>query len=370
MNSKEPKVGIVGGGLAGIYTAFLLSQHKIAFEIIEAKAHLGGRIYGESTSSEHYKIDLGPSWVFPHQHEIQRVINTLGLRLCDQYSAGDAMFQRTTHMPAEQLTGVAPPPMYRIVGGTTKLIDALLSRIDKHNIRLSSPVESLHYGERGWRITTESGGFSHLVLAAPPRVLVDKLYTQEPNNTDVERLFKTLNSKFKQTPTWMAAQAKFAITFDTPFWRDHGLSGQAFSHVGPMGEIHDASFEDNNGNEVFALFGFIGVPYQHRQQISQGEMTTACISQLRLLFGERISEYKLTYFKDWANDIYTASKLDQTQASAHPHINLQTEQKQLNAIQLYCVASEFSSTEAGYMEGAILAAQQAVSAIVSSTHVN
>lgn len=369
MQTQTPSVGIIGGGLAGIYTAHLLAQHDIAFKIIEAKSHLGGRIYGENTSSTGYKIDLGPSWIFPHQEAIQALVKSLGLALHEQFAQGDAIFQQSTNAPVQQISGVAPPPMYRIAGGTSKLIDALLATLDKPDIDLSSPVHSCSYNGSTWRINEQSTQFSHLVVAIPPRLMTNKLQIEEDARcsvNEISTLFQSLDTKFKQTPTWMAAQAKFAITFDTPFWRERGLSGQAFSHVGPMGEIHDACFEDKNGHSVFALFGFIGLPFQHRSQVSQAEIETACLSQLRILFGEDVSKYKLTYYKDWGDDIFAATTLDQQQASMHPHIALENEQKTLSRINLHFSTSEFSAHEAGYMEGAILASQQTAAQIIST----
>ena len=56
MKKIQPKVGIIGGGLAGVYTAYLLTQHNITFQIIEAKSILGGRICGEDTHSSDYRL--------------------------------------------------------------------------------------------------------------------------------------------------------------------------------------------------------------------------------------------------------------------------------------------------------------------------
>ena len=175
-----------------------------------------------------------------------------------------------------------------------------------------------------------------------------------------DSLLAILRSKSASTPTWMAAQAKFAITYERPFWRDNGLSGQAFSHVGPMGEIHDASFDNDSGGSVYALFGFIGIPFTHRQHISEDEMKQACLNQLITLFGEQARAYVELYYKDWGNDVFTANALDQQQASAHPHTNLNEQQAQLQQAHLYLATSEFAASEAGYMEGAIVAAHKAV----------
>jgi monoamine oxidase len=390
MQEKRAKVGIIGGGLAGIYTAYLLAQNKISFELIEAKPILGGRIYGEETHVSAYKMDLGPSWIFPHQQEIQTLVTELGLRLIEQNTAGDAVFQRNSHEPPQQISGVAPPTMYRFFGGTTKLIDSLANGIKQKCRYVSTTVTSLRSDGKYWHLGLQrntlagnlddvgqsdlssktkklsSASYEHIVIATPPRVIAHLLKNGETTSVNANGLFSALGSKFEQTPTWMAAQAKFAVTYDQPFWRERGLSGQAFSQVGPLGEIHDASFEDSEGNSVFALFGFVGIPFAHRQHASGEQMKTACLAQLSAIFGSQANKYTQTYYKDWGTDNFTATNLDQNQASAHPHIDLASEQAQLQQLKLHLAASEFSEHDAGYMEGAILAAKRAVKNILSS----
>ena len=89
----------------------------------------------------------------------------------------------------------------------------------------------------------------HLVLAAPPRKLAPMLTTQP-------RLPPGLHKALAANPTWVGAQSKFLAVYVTPFWRQACLSGQAFSRVGPMDEVHDASATAHAGH---APFGFIGV---------------------------------------------------------------------------------------------------------------
>lgn len=385
MNQHHPKVGIIGGGLAGVYTAYLLAQHNITYELIESKPSLGGRIYGASTASSDYKLDLGPSWIFPHQQEIQNLVADLGLRLVEQFTAGDAIFQRNSHEPPQQLSGVAPPVMYRILGGTTKLIEGLAQNIKEQCIRLSTTASSAHFDGQGWQIKTDTHKdvsapavlYEHLVIGIPPRVIAHKLSCESSNSVQfqdatsqkssvdyINPFLLNLSNKFERTPTWMAAQAKFAVTYAAPFWREKGLSGQAFSHVGPLVEIHDASFEDANGESVFALFGFIGVPFAHRQHATSEQMKNACLSQLQTLFGPEAREHRQSYYKDWASDIFISTRLDQQQAPAHPYIDLASEQAQLKKIKLHLATSEFATKDAGYMEGAILAARRAVEQIL------
>ena len=42
---EAPKVGIIGGGIGGLYAAMLLQEQGIPYEILEASPRLGGRLY-------------------------------------------------------------------------------------------------------------------------------------------------------------------------------------------------------------------------------------------------------------------------------------------------------------------------------------
>lgn len=79
--NKQANVAIIGGGLAGLYSAYLLAQRSISVDVYEAKASLGGRIMGVETQASDYLLDMGPSWVFPHQTQVQTLVAELGLSL-------------------------------------------------------------------------------------------------------------------------------------------------------------------------------------------------------------------------------------------------------------------------------------------------
>lgn len=71
-------IAIIGGGLSGLYAAFLLEQRGIDYILLEARDRLGGRIAvakslvdqnASRQSVDHEKsndgFDLGPSWFWP-----------------------------------------------------------------------------------------------------------------------------------------------------------------------------------------------------------------------------------------------------------------------------------------------------------------
>ena len=94
---RHQKVIIVGGGLAGLYAAYILDQQHIPFVLLEAQSRLGGRILGAQNklNTDHH-FDLGPAWIFPHQKKMQSLSKQLGICLFEQYSTGDVLYQTSS----------------------------------------------------------------------------------------------------------------------------------------------------------------------------------------------------------------------------------------------------------------------------------
>lgn len=73
----------MGGGLAGLTAARTRALHRagIAFQLLEGRGRLGGRIRSVDTSGEPSTdgFDLGPSWFWPDiQPPIARLVDELG----------------------------------------------------------------------------------------------------------------------------------------------------------------------------------------------------------------------------------------------------------------------------------------------------
>ena len=140
--------------------------------------------------------------------------------------------------------------------------------------------------------------------------------------------------------------------YDSAFWRSMGLAGQAFSRVGPMVEIHDASSTAGAGH---ALFGFIGLPAGQRRQLGVTALQAACQQQLAELFGPAAATPLSTHLKDWAEDPLIASAHDLNHAHGHPELDLTPWIAALRHLQLDLAGSEFATQDAGYLEGALCA---------------
>ncbi|MEH6442880.1 MAG: FAD-dependent oxidoreductase [Oceanospirillaceae bacterium] len=357
---------IVGGGLAGLYAAFQLEKLNIPYIIFEAKDVFGGRIYSEklAINAQHKSEvplfhDLGPTWIFEHHRNMQTLAISTGQHLFKQHIAGAVVYHGDASSKPQVIENGQGLLLHRLEGGLYKLILALQAQLSTNNYQLNSQVDSLKKENGTWLLrvkntkdeTVALHETGNLIIAMPPR-LINQYLT--PKNWASEALIKGLAS----VPTWMADQAKFVATYKRPFWREEGLSGQAFSRVGPMVEIHDASAKAQDG---FALFGFIGLSSQALKNASIEQVKAQCVDQLALLFGDQARQFSQCYLKSWGNDQYVATNADRAQAPEHPYFNMKRFEQELSSLSLYLAGSEVSTSEAGYLEGAIYAADTAVS---------
>ncbi len=381
---QDVPVVIVGGGLSGLYAAFLLEQKGIAYKLLEARDRLGGRIAvasfsgalnnGQSAADTSMAnkdnanqdsalitddvFDLGPSWFWPdYQTQLSTLIESLNLSRFAQFEVGDMMVERATDQPPVRMQGYkSTPSSMRLVGGMAALIEALYARLDVKTIITNQTVQQLNrVGEYIDVQSKDAAGqltitrARHVLLALPPRLVAGRI-AFEP------ALPQELMTQWQRTATWMAPHAKYVAVYETPFWRDNGLSGAARSAIGPLTEIHDASTVDSHG----ALFGFFGVPAQTRQRVSDIVLKQHCRAQLVRLFGTQASSPVAEYLKDWAQDRLTAMPADINGNGQHavaPSAKLQTGAWQDH---LTGCGSEWSAQFPGYIAGAIDAAARAV----------
>lgn len=77
---------IIGAGLAGLQTAFLLERAGLAVQVLEARERVGGRLFTEAVSG--CKVDLGGQWAGPQQHRLLNLAQTLGVATFPQFHHG------------------------------------------------------------------------------------------------------------------------------------------------------------------------------------------------------------------------------------------------------------------------------------------
>lgn len=323
---------IIGAGLSGLYSAYLL-QDKYNITIIEARDRIGGRIV---TVEEH---DLGPSWVWIHHIHIMELINELNLELFEQYEEGFAVYEDKFRL--EKFEAQKMMPSYKINGGIYEIINSLKKQLDV-TFCINEEVQKVTCQNNSVKVTTsKKEHLSDFVISTlAPRLLVQSIEF-------FPKLDISTVQKFLSISTWMAHCTKYVVEYDAAFWKEDGLSGFGISHAGPLSEIHDASTKSK-----FAIMGFV-----HRDiQTDESQI----VRQLVRLFGKKAEITKQIHRVDWKNEKYTATSLDSI--SEHPKNEGMLKSIYHNKVMF--IGSETASLESGYLEGAVISAKEMAETII------
>ncbi|MDF1883674.1 FAD-dependent oxidoreductase [Sulfurimonas sp. SAG-AH-194-C21] len=328
-NMDKKKITIIGAGVSGLYLAYLL-EDKFDIRILEARKRVGGRIYSISGN------DMGPSWIWSHQKNVLKLVDALGLELFTQFSEGNALYDTKERL--EVFRPQPSAPSTRISGTLSQLINKLEAKLQNTQIILDEKVESVQekHGNRVVRTGNKEYESDYVIVTLPPRLAAALVY--EP------ALPQSLKQKMLDTQTWMGASAKCVVEFSRSFWRDKGLSGFTFSPLGPLGEIHDASEGDKH-----ALFGFVGV------NTDMQDFQSKVQAQMIRLFDIKKSDIQGIHLLDWREELYSSSAEDKKPLNAHPEYGIDTSEY---GDRVLFGATEFSYDNGGYIEGAIVLAQE------------
>ncbi len=324
---KKKKLVIIGAGLSGLVSAVLL-QERYDVTILEARDRTGGRIMGIEGH------DMGPSWVWPHQKNILNLIETLGLELFSQYTEGLSSYdapEGVQHFRPSQTD-----PSLRIKGGITQLVMALEKRLEKP-VHLNEKVLSLTYSDEIITVQTADKTYEadRVISTLPPRLAVGSIAYSPA-------LPEALQAQLQKIPTWMGYAAKCVIEYPDAFWREEGLSGFAVSHLGPLGEIHDACTQDKA-----ALFGFV---HSHARYDNLEE---EIMQQLTRLYGSKASLPSNFHLVDWKQEYCTSTPLDAEPLREHPLYGFSVSHFEGK---LLFSGTESAFREGGYLDGAVNAA--------------
>lgn len=374
---NKARIAIIGAGLSGLYAAYLLEKQGIDYVLLESRERIGGRIHSVAADGQSAmdmkatsdRFDLGPSWFWPgYQPQLEQLVEELNLEYFAQFEDGDMVIERSPNTAPIRMQGyVSSPTSMRLVGGMAALTDALYQRLDSDRVLTGHKVCQLHKTATSIEVEVELNAtadyqshnekttwqVSQVLLALPPRLV-------EQNIEFTPALPDDLAKQWHSTATWMAPHAKYIAIYDTPFWREQGLSGSANSTVGPLTEIHDASTAHGHA----ALFGFFGVAPEVRQSVSTEELKFHCREQLVRLFGTQAKTPVADFFKDWSQDEFTATSLDVQSGGQHPH---PPETKATTGVwqdNLIGIGSEWSRQFPGYVAGAVEAASLEVQALL------
>ena len=314
--------------------------------VLESRRRVGGRLL--SVASGHHRFDLGATWFWPNEQRVAALVDELGLDVFAQHLGGDMMYEPDTG--AQRVAGnQLDVESGRFAEGAQSVPEALAQLLADGTLHVDEPVRSVR--SVGDRLHVSTGrslwAAFDVVLAVPPSTAVTSI--------DIDGLDAGVRSVAATTPVWMGATVKAVARYERPFWRDVGLAGAAFSHVGPLREIHDMSGPDGT---PAALFGFarpgVDEPAPSRD---------AVLGQLEALFGSPAGSPLELWIHDWRDERFTAAPgtlgLHDYSTYGHPVFH-----RPSLAGRLHWASTETSTTAPGHIEGALAAAERAAAAVL------
>lgn len=153
----SPRVAIIGGGIAGLVTAWELAGHGIAVDLYERAAELGGRICSREILGQ--RFDVGAESFALRGGEVAQLIDDLGLT--HQVQRPNALRSWVIHsaiaapLPAAGMIGIPVAPLSRearrilgLRGALRAACEPLLpSRIGRHATSVAEVIRA-RFGSR------------------------------------------------------------------------------------------------------------------------------------------------------------------------------------------------------------------------------
>lgn len=233
-------------------------------------------------------------------------------------------------------------------GGAQSLALRLADRLGDA-VRLGAPVAAIERDGGGLVVRGKQGSHParHVVLAVPPRLAI-------PIAPMLPEPLRRLAGAMQR-----GAVVKCFAAYDRAFWRDAGLSGEAYR---PHGTVRAVVQACPSGGEAFALLAFVvGPAAEHWHERAPDDRRREVLETLAELFGDRARQPRDYLEADWAIDRWSAGCV----ASTPPGVLVGGATWRGHHDGLHLAGTEAAIRWPGYMEGAIEAGERAAAEIVA-----
>lgn len=186
----------------------------------------------------------------------------------------------------------------RVTGGLQQVPLRLAGRLTDP-VRLGTPVTEIAWDERGAVVHAGAHRIraGRVLLAVPPTLV---------NRIRFRPALPPVHLQLRQHQSF-GLVIKLHLTYDTPFWRELGLSGTAFSPYALVHEAYDNTNEDIPGETRGTLVGFVSDERADRLLgLTAAERRAEVLASLAGYYGEQARHPVGYYESPWAADEWTA----------------------------------------------------------------
>lgn len=240
----------------------------------------------------------------------------------------------------------------RFVGGAQLLAERLAERAEVPVV-LGAPVTRLMQDAAGIEADTPRGPFRarRAVVAVPPPQAT-AIATEPPLPPARRALLAGMP---------MGAVIKCFVTYERPWWREAGWSGEALSATGEVRMVFDASPHDASFGALVAFV--IGEPARRWTGRPEGARAAMVHGELARLFGSRARASTGYLEKDWPADPWAAG----CYAAYHPPGGWTAGGPALREPtgRLHWAGTETARVWNGYLEGAVESGERAADEVLA-----
>jgi putrescine oxidase len=182
----------------------------------------------------------------------------------------------------------------RVIGGLQQVPLLLAERLGG-DVRLGQAVRTLRWHEGGVTAITDSVEVkARFAIIAVPPILISRIGYEPPLPRRQQQLHQHLSMGFV---------IKVHAVYETPFWREAGLSGTAFS---PYELVHEAYDNTNYGDSRGTLVGFVADEAADGVfALTAEERKQRILTSLSHYYGDKALEPVVYYESDWGSEEWT-----------------------------------------------------------------
>lgn len=243
----------------------------------------------------------------------------------------------------------------RIAGGSQRLGEKLADELGRKRIHLRSPVRRIVQRKGHVKVASDRVVVrARRVIVAIPPVLAGRIDYSPTLPADRDALTQRLAQ---------GSLTKVAAEYETPFWREKGLTGQALSADGLVNATFDDSPQDGAPGVVFGFVG--GDSARTFGRLTDDERRAEVLAEFALYFGDEALSPTDFFFTQWPEEqwsrgapvgIYPPGLLTAYGAALRKPIG-----------RIHWAGTETSTYWNGYMDGAIRSGERAALEVLDRT---
>ncbi|MFN5628437.1 MAG: flavin monoamine oxidase family protein [Bacteroidota bacterium] len=204
--NTQPKVAIVGGGIAGLHAGHILGKSRINFTLFEASNRVGGRIFTvKNEFGENITTELGGEFIDSNHEDMINLVNEFGLDLYDTDDdikknnlIKDTYFFTERHYTENELIQEFSKYSKSIADDVQEVVELeneeLINKLDA--ISISEYLKSK--GINGWLFELLTSAYtSEYGLESSEQSSLNLVYMLNPDTKDGFKIFGDSDERFK-----------------------------------------------------------------------------------------------------------------------------------------------------------------------------